>query len=272
MIYFLRKEIILVLLFKTYVFLYVLSISGVLLSISIINSELFSDFINNILLPIIILFHAGQTIGLKRGFVYIILAAFSGFVFELSGLRYGALFDNPYLYNKTGALLYGVPLEVILYWGIFIYIGYAITNSLFTDTNNNLVNIFKKILTDGVIVTSIDLLLDPIGVAAGNWIWVNGGVYFSVPFGNFVSWFLIVVVVTSVFRLYEYFVPMQRLNTTFEIESIPIKVYTVLFIVYCLYALLLKLYTLLLIGTLPMLTIILFFHYRISKDHFAVKT
>lgn len=264
MINYYKKEYLPVLLFKIYIYFSFIGVGAILFGIPFLNSELFGDITNNLVLPVLLFVHAGHVMGYLRGLVFITLSSLSGFLFEISGLRYGALFNNPYVYNKGGLLIQGVPFNVVLYWGVFIYIGYSITNLLLSKFKNTPSNIFKKVMMDGIVVTSIDLLIDPIGVMAGNWVWLNGGFYFGVPFGNFVSWFFIVTIVTSIFRIYEYYKPnkIDIKKISVSIKVVPIKVYIVLFLIYCIYAFLLGLYKLLLVGTVPMLTIIVLFYYQ----------
>jgi len=259
---FYKKENLPTIFFSIYIYSCIIGLVSIFLGIPYLSGDVFLDITNNLILPLLLVLHAKYTIGFIRGAFFILFSSLSGFLFEVSGLRYGALFDNPYIYNKAGLLLYGVPFNVVLYWGIFIYIGYSITNILLHKLKNTRINVIKKVVTDGLIVTAIDLLIDPIGVAAGNWTWINGGFYFGVPFGNFVSWFFIVAIVTSIFRIYEYFRPSKVKKINYSVKIIPIKIYIVLFMIYCTYAIFLGLYELLIVGTLPMLYVILIFYYR----------
>ena len=264
---FYKKEIFPIVLTNVYVFSCALGIFAIVFGIPFFSSDVFIDFVNNFILPLLLVLHAGHSLGFLRGFLFIVLASLSGFLFEVSGLRFGALFNNPYIYNKAGLLIHGVPFNVILYWGIFIYIGFSITNLFLHKLKNTPSNILIKVISDGLIVTFIDLLVDPIGVKAGNWTWISGGFYFGIPFGNFVSWFFIVAIVTSIFRIFEYFKPHVIKNLNYSLKVIPLKVYTTLFLVYVFYALVLGLYKLLFIGALPMFGIILLLYYQ-NKNNF----
>jgi putative membrane protein len=47
-------------------------------------------------------------------------------------------------------------------------------------------------LATGVIAVSVDLLIDPVAVAIGYWVWhVPGNVYYGIPLLNFVGWFVL---------------------------------------------------------------------------------
>jgi uncharacterized membrane protein len=49
------------------------------------------------------------------------------------------------------------------------------------------------------------------GATFAIWAWLDGGPYFGVPIGNFVGWFVVTVLVTGLFRLFEYYKPQQDL-------------------------------------------------------------
>jgi putative membrane protein len=47
-------------------------------------------------------------------------------------------------------------------------------------------------LATGLIAVSVDLLIDPIAVTIGYWVWhVQGNVYYGIPLLNFVGWFVL---------------------------------------------------------------------------------
>ncbi len=188
---------------------------------------------------VLILVHAITTLTLKRAVILLTLAMSVGLTMEYIGLTYGTFFGGPYIYKMQPGL-FGVPWYVICYWAVFIYTGYALTNSflywLIKDKpsrhGRSILLIILCILADGYFVTAIDLFMDPVSVHAGNWIWVEGGQYFGIPVGNFVGWFIVTVTVTSVFRLYEYFNPLRKRNVDQRIYLLPVLGYGLLATMY----------------------------------------
>lgn len=167
-------------------------------------------------IPVLLLIlHSIWTLNLNRGLLLALLAALTGLLFEIDGLKYGAFFGGQYSYHFTTPTLFEVPIFVVLYWAVFIYTGYSITNSFLfwlnkkkpTKDNNGFALMLFLILVDGIIVTSIDIFMDPILSKAGAWTWLHGGPFFGVPTGNFVGWFIVTAVATSIFRLFEYLFP-----------------------------------------------------------------
>ena len=49
-------------------------------------------------------------------------------------------------------------------------------------------------------MTAWDLLMDPMMVAWGMWVWDHPGAYFGIPWGNFLGWLLVAGLITVVIR------------------------------------------------------------------------
>jgi len=217
-------------------------------------------------LPVIFLFfHAIWTLSFFRGLMLIFLAFFTGFIFEFFGLKYGTFFGGEYVYALSGVKIFTVPFKVILYWAVFIYTGYCITNSFLYWLKKDKPVKGKKdvfllpflILADGLIVLAIDLFMDPLQVKVGSWRWPNSGLYFGVPIGNFIGWFLVTIITTGSFRLYEYFKPLAFKK---ELKSVFIQIvlgYGLLYFSFFISAIRFKMTNLALVGSLTMLPIVI---------------
>ena len=163
---------------------------------------------------ILLLLHACWTLTVRRGLAFILLAGFTGWAAEAVSLHYGTVFGGDYTYPAQPGLL-GVPFAIITYWAVFIYTGYWLVTTFCywlgkqkpVRRRSTLARVGALVLADGLAVTAIDLFMDPTSVKAGSWTWVDGGPYFGVPIGNFVGWFCVTVIVTGIFRLYEYYSP-----------------------------------------------------------------
>ncbi|MFC1962918.1 carotenoid biosynthesis protein, partial [Chloroflexota bacterium] len=84
------------------------------------------------------------------------------------------------------------------------------------------------IVMDGLIVVFIDLLMEPLQVRAGNWVWLTTGSYFNIPVGNFVGWFIVTVTATGLFRSFEYLFPPRNERVVGSVMLIPVIGYGVL--------------------------------------------
>ncbi|MHA1786304.1 MAG: carotenoid biosynthesis protein [Candidatus Helarchaeota archaeon] len=114
------------------------------------------------------------------------------------GGRFGFTFPT-YFFTKAGLWFFDIPLYTCLGWYILAYCCVFLAK--------NLVGKDKIILTallGGIFAVMIDLWIDPINVnlgeialnsgARGNWVWemTNTLDIFSIPFMNFLGWFLVV--------------------------------------------------------------------------------
>ncbi|MSU45068.1 MAG: carotenoid biosynthesis protein [Candidatus Zambryskibacteria bacterium] len=250
--------------FYLYLFTALLNIFGILFHFQLFNNSLFRIILPTYLPLFVLILYAFHTLSIPRNLFFIILASLMGLFFEIYGLSSGTFFGGEYIYNLKMQLVFGVPFLIILYWIFFIYLGYSITNSFLYWFNKNKPNknnpalflLAMLIVGDGLTVTTIDLFMDPIQVKAGAWVWLHGGAYFGVPLGNFVGWFIVTIVVTATFRLFEYFYPQKFLPLNKPIFLIPIMIYTVFAFSYALSAIQFGLYNLAFVGSFIMFSLI----------------
>ena len=165
-------------------------------------------------IPILLLvFHSLFTLGAIRAIFFMLLAATVGLLFEIWGLHSGVIFGGNYIYRQESFMIFGVPYLVPVYWAIFVYTAYCISNSfLFWLQKRKPSKISKSLPTllflmsiDGILTVIIDLIMDPLQVHDGAWTWLDGGAYFGIPIGNFIGWFIVTITITGIFRLFEYY-------------------------------------------------------------------
>jgi putative membrane protein len=218
--------------------------------------------------PILILcLHSIFTFGLFNSILLIIPPFIIGLLFEILGVNFGVVFGGSYFYNPSslGPMIFNVPVLIPFFWSFFIYTGYLITSSFLVWLNIAKPNTKNKsiwlllllIIIDGVIVTAIDIFMDPIMVASKNWTWIGGGVYFGIPLGNFLGWFLVTILSTGIFRVYEYYFPIKKAILSTDLLLIPIVGYIFLALIFSILAFSLGLYIIMAIGLIIMLSIIL---------------
>lgn len=106
----------------------VVNIAGELFNVDFLKTDHFNSLI--LYLPVIaVLLHAVWTLSPFRGLLFIATSCLTGFVFEFFGLKYGTVFGGSYEYLREEIKFLTVPINVIFYWGVFIYTGYCVTNS-----------------------------------------------------------------------------------------------------------------------------------------------
>lgn len=249
-------------LFYFFIFVVVLRLSADMFGVKL-EEQFFLFKLVFLAIPVLLLIlHSFHTLSFYKSVLFISLAAITGTVMEYMGLTYGTVFGGYYVY-KSQFTLFHVPLSVIAYWGVFIYIGYCLVNSFLYWVQKDKPNTRQTnawllpllVLLDGVVVVAIDLFMDPLQVKMGSWQWLSEGPYFGIPIGNFIGWFMVTILVTGIFRVIEYFFPRNQRRYTNTIFLIPVLGYGAMSFSYALLAIKFQMYSLAFIGSCIMLPI-----------------
>lgn len=238
-----------------------IDIAGLFLGWKFVHGLLFRSIL--VVLPVfVIISHAMSTLGKIRGISFLFFASSIGFFAEFIGIHYGIPFGR-YVYNSNQYTLFTVPILVIAYWAVFIYLGYAITNSFLywlgmvkpSRAFHNSKNVVLLMLMDGFIVTCIDLFLDPIAVKQNTWRWLDTGPYFGIPISNFIGWFVVTIVATGIFRLFEYYHP-KIVTLGVILYTLPSIGYGLIWLLYTIIAFRVHAQDVIIIGTILMVPIV----------------
>jgi putative membrane protein len=121
--------------------------------------------------------------------------------FESIGVATGLVY-GPYHYSlKLGPLFLGlVPLLIPVAWFMMMYPSYVIADRLVPTWGSGRY-ILAVAALGGLVMTSWDLVMDPVMVRGGHWIWDVDGAYFGIPLQNFWGWWLTTFVTFLVFLL-----------------------------------------------------------------------
>ncbi len=143
-------------------------------------------------LPAIFIFmHGSKYLGRKNIILFFIVIFIVSYTTEYLGVSTGKIFGD-YYYNllNNGPLVGGVPPLVMLTYFAITYSTYWVVRILLGD--------FKIIkgqkivwfaLLGGLIATLTDLAADPVNSTVNKvYIWTNGGIFFGVPYLNFIGW------------------------------------------------------------------------------------
>ena len=147
-------------------------------------------------------FHAGARLGWKQALTLVLLSFLVSLLFESVGVGTGWIF-GPYHYSENlGLKFLGlVPYIIPFAWFMMMYPAFLMAHWLAPKPTGRLSRALVVAATTGVIMTSWDLLMDPLMVQGGHWVWEIQGAYFGIPIQNFWGWWLTTFVIVVVFLL-----------------------------------------------------------------------
>lgn len=115
----------------------------------------------------------------KRFYIYAFTIVLTGMIVEWIGVHTGHLFGN-YSYGETlGIKIWGVPLIIGINWLILT----MCSTSILAFTNWPII---IKALFSALLMTGLDLLIEPVAIANKYWMWEG-----EIPSFNYLSWFFI---------------------------------------------------------------------------------
>jgi uncharacterized membrane protein len=178
------------------------------------------------LLGIFCVWHAVISMGWKKSTIFFLSSYLIAFFAEVLGVNFGLIFGEYHYTQVLGVKLLGVPLLAATAWEPIIYAAYGLSYILMPSSNHKSLvlvrSIFWGLCTAGIAAlatTAWDLMIDPIAVSEGWWIWHGGGAYMEniqngVPIQNFIGWLgvsLSINLVHQVFNLR----PLDQSNNRF---------------------------------------------------------
>lgn len=162
-------------------------------------------------LLVFVIWHAILTKGWKRSLIMFGLSFIVAFTAEAMGVNFGLVFGHYYYTRMLGVSLFGVPLLAALAWEPIVYAAFCISDMLSTR-EASLSPLFKHkpspvwaAAIGALATTAWDLMIDPIAVSQGWWVWVDGGPYVpyvsnGVPIQNFLGWLGVAFVINLIYR------------------------------------------------------------------------
>ncbi|MEA3351395.1 MAG: carotenoid biosynthesis protein [Chloroflexota bacterium] len=146
------------------------------------------------------LMHASQRMGWERALLFVGLAFCIGLLFESVGVLTGLIY-GPYHYTThLGPRFLGlVPYAIPMAWFMMMYPSYVIAERLIPTPMKKWRWRLSVAALGGIVMTAWDVVMDPMMVAGGNWVWEVEGAYFGVPLQNYWGWWLTSFVTLALF-------------------------------------------------------------------------
>lgn len=148
-----------------------------------------------ILSGLLAIVYFSKAFGRKAGYVISMVIFLFSYFAEFIGLSYGILFGEYYYTNRFAPNLFDVPIAIGFAWLMVMGTSHALANSISAKK-------WMQPIIGACIAVIIDLVIDPVAFKLKQyWIWEEDGVYYDIPFSNFLGWF-IVALILHVFILF----------------------------------------------------------------------
>ncbi len=119
---------------------------------------------------------------------------------EYLAMKHGHWGRYQYSNKFTPILPGGIPLPVVIAWGVLMLISYWVALVVYKFTLNILgyslplesllIHRLQISLIASLVAVGGDLIMDPVMVKHGHWSWEKGGKWYGIPLTNFIGWFV----------------------------------------------------------------------------------
>ena len=136
------------------------------------------------------IYHSIIFFGLNNTVLFFFSSFIISLLLEIIGTNKGLIFGK-YSYEPSlcpGPMIRNVPILIAISWTGIIYMALVCTMMIIDGAIVSTINI-THILLPALLVTILDLVLDPIAVDESRWSWEMPGKYYGVPIKNFIGWF-----------------------------------------------------------------------------------
>ena len=166
------------------------------------------------------LFHGAIFWGVQNIIQLFLIASIISMLAEIIGSKTGIIFGGIYAYNSNktpGYILGGVPILIPIAWFGLIYMALNLSLHLFGVAwfSNVDESKIRLLYLPGIMLTLLDLVLDPIAVNENRWGWKIPGKYYGVPILNFFGWFIVSTLILIIFSIL--YVPIDKVTDQYSL-------------------------------------------------------
>jgi len=191
-------------------------------------------------LLVFVVWHAVLTKGWRRSLLMLALSFVVAFTAEALGVNFGLVFGHYYYTPMLGVQLFGVPLLAALAWEPIVYAAFCMTElilqlvGLQARQHPGWPSMIWMAVAGALATTAWDMMIDPIAVSQGWWVWAEGGPYVpyvanGVPIQNFLGWLGVAFVIHLLYRRLANQEP-RRANLPYLTLYGPLMLYASLFL------------------------------------------
>jgi uncharacterized membrane protein len=181
--------------------------------------------------------HAILTKGWKRSLLMLAVSFVIAFTAEALGVNFGLVFGHYYYTPKLGFQIVGVPLQAALTWEPILYAAFLMTDLVAPSPlepgapwRKKLPAYLRAAGIGAVATTAWDLMIDPVAVSDGWWVWRDGGAYVpyvqtGVPVSNYLGWLGVSFTIIFLYKVITGWAPAPRRSPALSIYS-PLAFYS----------------------------------------------
>ncbi len=124
------------------------------------------------------------------GLLFSFFILFSTILVEYLGVQYGLFFGH-YFYNPDfGLYIADIPLTIGTAWLMVIATTHALVKPMVLAIKQPVIQWVVYAIVGAIAAVVMDLILDPVAANVKQyWVWHGDGLYYGIPFSNFVGWF-----------------------------------------------------------------------------------
>lgn len=147
--------------------------------------------------------HGASQFGWKKILVFMATCLTITLAFESIGVATGKIYGGYHYSNTLGPKFLGlVPYIIPLAWFMMIYPALVMAQHLARSSRLRKWKMPVVAAMGGFMMTAWDLVMDPVMVSAGHWVWdgpASSRFFFGIPIQNFLGWWVTSVVIFLVF-------------------------------------------------------------------------
>ena len=154
------------------------------------------------------LLHGNTYMGRKSIVVLAVLAFVISFIMEYAGVKTGFIYGEYHYGAVLGPkALDTVPWLIPLSWFMFMYVSTVTVDAAFGGRYTGWAAPLLFAVLDSVAMTALDVLIDPLWVKRGTWIWTAvqllpaGSVFYGIPVQNYFGWLLTTIIIFIPYRI-----------------------------------------------------------------------
>ena len=147
------------------------------------------------------LMHASTRQGWKNAFLFLGLTVVFSLLFESVGVATGWVYGGYHYTADFGPRIFDlIPYLIPVNWFMMLYPSYVMAERIFPGEGNGWKQWLGIAAAGGVMMTAWDLVMDPLMVSRGHWVWERAGAFFGIPIQNYFGWWLTSFTILAIYQ------------------------------------------------------------------------